>query len=60
MNHAYDGTREIDCSNYSGTVFACTCGEKRENLGELEEHIAEETTKEALTRGIAELRKELE
>jgi hypothetical protein len=60
MNHAYDGRREIETSNYTGTVFVCTCGEKRENLGELEEHIAEETTKAALAQGIAELRKELE
>jgi hypothetical protein len=60
MNHAFEGRREVECSNHTGTVFACTCGEKRENLGELEEHIAEETTKEALTRGIAERRKELE
>lgn len=40
--HGFDGTREIAASNYEGTVFACLCGEKRENLGELQEHIAEE------------------
>jgi hypothetical protein len=58
--HEPDGTRYIEASNYEGHVFTCLCGEKRENLDELEEHIAEETTKEALLAGINDLRSEVE
>jgi hypothetical protein len=40
--HGVDGTREIASANYEGTVFACLCGARYEDKGELEQHVDEE------------------
>ena len=39
--HRYDGPREMASANYEGTVFACLCGARYEDMGELEQHIAD-------------------
>jgi hypothetical protein len=52
--HGIDGTREIASANYEGTVFACLCGEKRENLGELLDHV-NEAGRDVLAESLASL-----
>jgi hypothetical protein len=50
--HAPAGTREVEASNYCGKVFACSCGERFEDLGELEQHIGPPSLAEIYERNI--------
>jgi hypothetical protein len=40
--HASDGSRHIDASNYTGYVEQCLCGEQFADMAELEQHIMDE------------------